>query len=39
VVHVETAVGGSYFERPEQVERYQQIFGNIYDRSEPMEEQ
>jgi transcriptional regulator with XRE-family HTH domain len=39
VVHVETAVGGSYFERPEQIERYQQIFGNIYDRSEPMEEQ
>jgi transcriptional regulator with XRE-family HTH domain len=39
VVHVDTAVGSSYFERPEQVERYQQIFGNIYDRSEPMEEQ
>jgi transcriptional regulator with XRE-family HTH domain len=39
VVHVESAVGSSYFERPEQVERYQQIFGNIYDRSEPMEEQ
>jgi hypothetical protein len=38
VVYAHTAVGGSYFELPAQVETYAQIFQDVHDHSVPLKE-